>query len=530
MGFGVAQASTTVGSSPRAHCRRPVNGRRRARRPGRAWRGRRARAGRPHRLGGRRADRELGRVDRDHPRPPRRDDHLVVVRDGEEVRSAVTPMLSERYATTRRRGRHGRRRANRSPCRRASSASARRPRRCSSPSRRAADGRREHRQVAGIIMNLPQRIIDVANAAFGPGERDPNGPISRRGRRPSSRRDREPRRDPARVEGRRTHRHARSLNIALFVFNMIPLLPLDGGHIAGALWEAIRRGFAKLFQRPDPGPVDLAKLMPLTSASSCVRRDERAAQLRRHRQAGAAVLWRAAPAVLPGSRASAFVRLIRGGARDTIEECPSPSGADPRLGCPATVGRPRPIPTAPGTFVLLAPVVHQPVRAGARGDRHRRLEPMSARRRVSCRWRWLWARPLVLLASRRSPRPHRRRGRGRSRLADLLLHGRCGAALHRARLRDRARGGTRSRGVGRRVPTVVVWVAALLARLALLGLSWHPFRIAADHFRSSRRASPSAGFVRVRSSAPRRSARRRCVAARRPSSASACASPASCTM
>ena len=38
-----------------------------------------------------------------------------------------------------------------------------------------------------------------------------------------------------------------SLNIALFVFNLIPLLPLDGGHIAGALWEGIRRSWAKLF-------------------------------------------------------------------------------------------------------------------------------------------------------------------------------------------------------------------------------------------------------------------------------------------
>lgn len=52
-----------------------------------------------------------------------------------------------------------------------------------------------------------------------------------------------------------------SLNLALFVFNMIPLLPLDGGHIAGALWEGIRRAFAKVTGRPDPGPVDLAPLM-----------------------------------------------------------------------------------------------------------------------------------------------------------------------------------------------------------------------------------------------------------------------------
>ncbi|MBP0456174.1 M50 family metallopeptidase [Streptomyces montanisoli] len=52
-------------------------------------------------------------------------------------------------------------------------------------------------------------------------------------------------------------------NLSLFLFNMVPLLPLDGGHIAGALWEALRRNLARVFSRPDPGPFDVAKLMPV---------------------------------------------------------------------------------------------------------------------------------------------------------------------------------------------------------------------------------------------------------------------------
>jgi membrane-associated protease RseP (regulator of RpoE activity) len=54
-----------------------------------------------------------------------------------------------------------------------------------------------------------------------------------------------------------------SVNLFVALFNFVPLLPLDGGHVAAALYEAIRRGIARLFGRPDPGHVDTAKLLPV---------------------------------------------------------------------------------------------------------------------------------------------------------------------------------------------------------------------------------------------------------------------------
>jgi membrane-associated protease RseP (regulator of RpoE activity) len=54
-----------------------------------------------------------------------------------------------------------------------------------------------------------------------------------------------------------------SVNLFLAVFNFVPLPPLDGGHIAGAIYEWLRRKAAGLFRRPDPGFFDTAKLLPI---------------------------------------------------------------------------------------------------------------------------------------------------------------------------------------------------------------------------------------------------------------------------
>ncbi len=57
-----------------------------------------------------------------------------------------------------------------------------------------------------------------------------------------------------------------SINLFLALFNLIPLPPLDGGHILGAVWEWLRRTAARLTGRPDPGPVDTAKMVPVAYA------------------------------------------------------------------------------------------------------------------------------------------------------------------------------------------------------------------------------------------------------------------------
>jgi len=128
---------------------------------------------------------------------------------------------------------------------------------------------------AQALVHVPERMVGVWQAAFGDAAREADSPMSVVG--------------VGRVAGEASGGKYDSLvgpsagdklwflvgliaalNFMLFLFNLIPLLPLDAGHVAGALWEGLKRGLAKLLGRPDPGYVDVAKALPIAYTVSTV--------------------------------------------------------------------------------------------------------------------------------------------------------------------------------------------------------------------------------------------------------------------
>jgi Zn-dependent protease len=123
-------------------------------------------------------------------------------------------------------------------------------------------GQTIERSVAKLAQ-MPQRVPQLFGAAFLGQQRDQNGPIGVVG--------------VSRISGEvfafdkftTTEKISyffqllAGVNLVLFLFNLLPIYPLDGGHVAGALYEKARASVARVRGRPDPGPFDIARLMPV---------------------------------------------------------------------------------------------------------------------------------------------------------------------------------------------------------------------------------------------------------------------------
>jgi len=114
------------------------------------------------------------------------------------------------------------------------------------------------------LISLPSNIPDLINQTFGNEERDPEGLVGVVG--------------VARVSGETAETKAltgrekiatfvliiASLNLFVGMFNLLPLLPLDGGHMAVAIADGVRNTRAKAKGLAKPAPFDVERLTPIT--------------------------------------------------------------------------------------------------------------------------------------------------------------------------------------------------------------------------------------------------------------------------
>jgi membrane-associated protease RseP (regulator of RpoE activity) len=119
------------------------------------------------------------------------------------------------------------------------------------------------KQSVKALGTLPVKVWGVAEAIAGVKPRDANGPVSIVGGGRLAGETVSAKDFPLKDKLVDLLGLVAGFNFFIGLFNFVPLLPLDGGHIAGALWEALRRSIARLRRRPDPGYVDVAKLLPI---------------------------------------------------------------------------------------------------------------------------------------------------------------------------------------------------------------------------------------------------------------------------
>ncbi|MFC4534093.1 M50 family metallopeptidase [Sphaerisporangium dianthi] len=125
------------------------------------------------------------------------------------------------------------------------------------------------KRTASALAHMPQKLVGVWQAAFGGAERALDSPQSVVG---AGRLGGQIAASAIPLENKVAGfiQLLAGFNLAVGMFNLIPLLPLDGGQIAGGLWEGVKRGYARVRRRPTPGHVDIAKLLPLTYAMAIV--------------------------------------------------------------------------------------------------------------------------------------------------------------------------------------------------------------------------------------------------------------------